>query len=66
VRLLAGLVAGQQTGTIVLTEEFDDLAAYGVYHDKVLVNGDIRAMMSSSPENPVTGFQTSLFIDVPL
>jgi hypothetical protein len=28
-RLLVGLVAGQQTGAVVVTEEFDDFAAYG-------------------------------------
>jgi hypothetical protein len=32
---LAGLVAGQQTGTIVISEEFDDFAAWGAFQDTV-------------------------------
>jgi hypothetical protein len=66
IRWLAGLVAGQQTGTIVISEEFDDFAAWGAFQDKVLADPQIVQMMSTGDTSPMSGFQTSLFVDVPL
>jgi hypothetical protein len=65
-RVLAGLVAGQQTGTVVVTVECDDFAAYGALEDKVLADAEMRAMMSGGADAFHSGFQTSLFVDVPL
>jgi hypothetical protein len=66
IRWLAGLVAGQQTGTIVISEEFDDFAAWGAFEDSVLADPQIGEMMSTGEASPISGFQTSLFVDVPL
>jgi len=66
IRLLAGLVAGQQTGAIVGTVEFDDMSAYGAFEDKVLADPEMPPMMSGNDANPVAGPQTSIFLDVPL
>jgi hypothetical protein len=66
IRWLAGLVAGQQTGTIVVSKEFDDFAAFGAFEDKVLADPQIRELLSTGADSPMSGFQTSLFVDVTL
>jgi len=65
-RLLAGLVAGAQTGTIVLISEFDNFAAQGAFEDRALADPEVVSMMRVGPDSPHSGFQTSLFVDVPL
>ena len=65
-RVLVGLVAGQQTGTIVVTLEADDFAAAGAVQDKAIANPEVRGMMTVGDASPMSGFQTSQFIDVPL
>jgi hypothetical protein len=66
VRWLAGLVAGRQTGTVVVTDEFDDFGAWGAYLDKVLADPQMQELMSTGDDSPMSGFQTRLFVDVPL
>jgi hypothetical protein len=66
VRVLAGVVAGEATGSLVLTCEFDDFAAYGRFTDTVLGDPEIARMMTPSAANPVTGNQVALWVDVPL
>jgi hypothetical protein len=65
-RMLAGHVAGQQTGTVVVTVEVDNFVAYGALEDKILADPQRVAMMSGGEGSPIAGFQTSLFVDVPL
>jgi hypothetical protein len=68
VRLLAGLVGGQQTGMIVVTIEFDDFASYGSFEDKwqASVDPELRQLTSSGDASPIAAFQASLWVDVPL
>jgi hypothetical protein len=66
VRVLVGLVAGQQTGTIVVALEADDFAAAGAVQDKAIANPEVREMMRVGDASPISGYQTSQFLDVPL
>jgi hypothetical protein len=66
VRLLAGLVAGQATGSIVFISEADDFAAAGAVVDKAIADPEIQKVLALGDASPMAGFQTSLFIDVPL
>jgi hypothetical protein len=65
-RPLAGLVAGQATGTLVFIDEADDFAAAGVVMDKTLADREIQKMPSTGTDSPMANFQTSMFVDVPL
>jgi hypothetical protein len=66
VRLLAGLVAGQATGTLVFIDEADNFAAAGAVMDKTLADPEIQKMLSTGTDSPMANFQTSMFVDVPL
>jgi hypothetical protein len=66
VRLLAGLVAGQQTGSVVFTSEADDFGAAGQVMDKVVGDPEIQKMLAIGEGNPMAGYQTSYYVDVPL
>ena len=66
VRLLAGLVAGEATGSFVFTFEADDFADYGVVMGKTMADPEIRSVMSTGTASPTAGYQTSLWVDVPL
>jgi hypothetical protein len=66
IRVLVGLVAGQQTGTVVVTQESDDFAAAGAMMDKSFADPEIQQALALGEGNPMTGWQTSQFIDVPL
>jgi hypothetical protein len=68
VRLLVGLVAGEATGTLVFTYEADDFAAQGAMQDKFFADPDGLALTQrvNTSAGPVTGFQSSIFLDVPL
>jgi hypothetical protein len=46
--------------------EVDDFAAAGAVQDKAIANPEIREMLSVGDASPMSGFQTSQFIDVPL
>ena len=67
-RVLAAMVAGQQTGSLALIFEADDFAAYGAVMDKFLNDPGGLALLSStnSTAGPVAGFQGTLWVDVPL
>jgi hypothetical protein len=66
VRWLAGLVAGQQTGTVLVTVEAEDFAAWGAREDKILADPEIRKLMSGGDASPMSGWHSSLWVDVPL
>ena len=66
VRVLAGVVAGQQTGTIVVTQESDDFAAAGAGMDQSFADPEILKALALGEGNPIAGWQTSFYVDVPL
>jgi hypothetical protein len=68
VRLLAGLVAGEATGSMTLVYEADDFAAFGAVQDKFLADPDGLALIQSTgaSTSSVNGFQFTLWVDVPL
>jgi hypothetical protein len=68
VRLLGTLLAGEATGSIALTWEADDYAAYGAVMDRLLNDSAGRALVMelTSPDNPVASFQGSLWADIPV
>jgi hypothetical protein len=66
IRLLAGLVAGQQTGTVVYISEADDFAAAGVVMDRAIADPEIQKILVLGDASPMAGYQTSYFVDVPL
>ena len=68
VRLLAALVAGEATGSFVMTCEADDFAGVGAVLDKFLADPAGMALISSSnsADGPTAGFQGALWVDVPL
>jgi hypothetical protein len=69
IRVLAGLVAGQATGSMVYIVEADDFAAYGSVLDKFMADPDGQAVLASlgTSDSPIQpGYQTTLWVDVPL
>jgi hypothetical protein len=66
VRVLAGLVAGEATGTVTFLYEADDFAGYGAVYDKFLADPEGMALIQSTgaSTSPVNGFQSSLWVDV--
>jgi hypothetical protein len=65
VRLLGGM-SGETTGTVAFVMETDDFAAAGAISDKAMADPDISAMMRSSPDGPMAGYQTTQWVDIPL
>jgi hypothetical protein len=68
VRLLAALTAGEATGSLALTFEVDDFAAQGAVLDKFLADPEGLALISATntTAGPTVGFQSSVWVDVPL
>jgi hypothetical protein len=66
VRVLVGLVAGQATGTIVVTSETDDFAGAGTVMDKAIANPEMQQILMIGDASPMAGFQTSYFLEGPL
>jgi hypothetical protein len=66
VRVLAGMVAGEATGSFVFISEADDFAAAGAQLDKNLADPTMVALMSTGPASPLARFQVSMWVDVPL
>jgi len=66
IRLLAALVAGEATGTMVFTFEADDLASWGAVGDKFMADPEGVALMSTGSSGPIATQQLSGWIDVPL
>jgi hypothetical protein len=46
--------------------EYDDFAAAGAMMDKSFADPDIQKALALGEGNPMAGWQTSQFIDVPL
>jgi hypothetical protein len=65
-RVLVGLVAGEATGTIVVVSEADDFAGAGAVFDHVFADPEVQKALALGEGNPMIGWQTSLFVDVPL
>jgi hypothetical protein len=65
-RVLAGLVAGEATGTVAVLYETDDFASAGAMMDKTFADPEIQKSLALGEGNPMIGWQTSQFIDVPL
>jgi hypothetical protein len=68
IRLLAAMVGGEATGSIVLSAEVDDFAGWGAYLDKFLADPEGLALFGSvnTSASPVAGFQSTIWVDVPL
>ena len=68
VRLLAGLVSGEATGSLVFTYEADDFGAAGAMLDKFLADPEgLELMRSTNAATGATaGFQSSMWVEVPL
>ena len=66
VRLLAALVAGEATGSLVFIYEADDFAANGAVGDKFFADPEAVAMMSTGTASPVASYQVTQWVDVPL
>jgi hypothetical protein len=67
-RVLAGLVAGEATGSFVVTFEADDFAAWGSMMGNFLGDPEGQAFMSSlsTGASPIPGYQSAIWVDVPL
>jgi hypothetical protein len=68
VRLLAALVAGEATGSLAFTYEADDFASQGAVQDKFLADPEAMALNArvNTAAGPISGFQITLWVDVPL
>jgi hypothetical protein len=68
VRLLAALTAGEATGSLASTFEVDDFAAQGAVMDKFLADAEGLALIqqSNTTASPIAGFQSTIWVDVPL
>jgi hypothetical protein len=66
VRLLAALVAGEATGTLAFIAEADDFAATGAVLDKFLADPEAVALTLRGDASPVAGYQSAMWVDVPL
>jgi hypothetical protein len=68
VKLRAGLIAGQATGSFVFTIEADDFAAYGAAIDKYLADpeGQLVQSLLGTSASPIAELQYPLWVDVPL
>jgi hypothetical protein len=66
VRLLAGLVGGEVTGTLVISTEADDFAAAGAVMDKNLSDPDTQKRMALGNDSPIASYQVSQWIEIPL
>jgi hypothetical protein len=66
VRLLAGLVGGEATGTLVISTEADGFAAAGAVMDKNLSDPDTQKRMALGEDSPIASYQVSQWIEIPL
>jgi len=66
IRLLAASVAGKATGTLALIEEADDFAAWGALVDKIGADPEGVELISGAAADLVSGYQTAIWVDVPL
>ena len=66
VRVLVGLVAGEGTGSIIVVSEADDFASSGKVLDQAFADQEIVRQLTLGEGNPMAGWQSSMFLDVPL
>jgi len=68
IRLLAGITAGEASGTLALSAEYDDFTDAGRALDKFLADAEGLALMtqSNSAAGPTASWQGSSWIEVPL
>lgn len=69
VRLMAALIAGEATGSFVLTSEADDFGTSGAVLDKFLADPDGSASLREhqiGEAGPVASFQASQWIEIPI
>jgi hypothetical protein len=66
IRVLVGLLAGQQTGTVVFTSEAHDFAGAGSMLDQAFADPEIQKILALGEGSPIAGSESSQFIDVPL
>jgi hypothetical protein len=65
-RLIAGLTAGEASGSLVTTFEADDFTAHGKVMDTFFANGGAELMEKvSDADSPIASWQSSTYIDVP-
>ena len=65
-RLIAGLAAGEGSGTIVSTWEADDFEDFGKISQAFFENGGTDVMEGvGSADSPVASWQNSIFVDIP-
>lgn len=67
-RVAAALSAGEASGSVVATWEADDFAAQGAVTDRFLADADGLALFMevNTTEGPTAGWQSSIWVDVPL
>lgn len=68
VRLIAALSAGEASGSVALTWEAGDFGLQGAVMDRFLRDPEGLALITSSntSDGPTSGFQSSIWVDVPL
>jgi hypothetical protein len=68
VRLLAALTAGEASGSLAMIWEADDFGAQGAVVDKFLADSEGLALVTATNTTggPTVGFQSSIWVDVPL
>jgi hypothetical protein len=69
IRFLAAMVAGEATGSLTFIVESDDFAGNGAVMDKLLADPEGQALMAAaatSASPTVPGYQTTVWVDVPL
>ncbi len=65
---MAALTAGQASGSLAMSWEADDFGSQGAVLDKFLADPQGLALMTAvnTTAGPTGGFQSSIWVDVPL
>jgi hypothetical protein len=68
VRLMAALTAGEASGSLAMSWEADDFGSQGAVLDKFVADpeGLELFMATNTTAGPTAGFQSSIWVDVPL
>src|SRR5215472_14248449 len=68
VRLMAALTAGEASGSLAMTWEADDFGGQGAVLDKFVADSEGMALLmeTNTTAGPTAGFQSSIWVDVPL
>jgi hypothetical protein len=65
-RLIAGLAAGEASGTIVATWEADDFEAFGKVSQAFFTSGGTELLEGTGAEDsPIAHWQNSMYVDIP-